>query len=198
MSVPGELLMPFVAEFVGESPTMNGELPGLLVLAEKTALSYDTIQELRTGKAGQVSFEVADRVLCATNAVQAWHSPGPLRDIYLTHTLSEVKPPSDRCQRKGCSSKIPPKTWSGGQPRKYCSRTCRDAASRTRLRDKIRKGRYSNPLDKCVNGHDWSPENTYISPGGKRLCRPCMRKAQKLRRRKRRLERERAKLRVAA
>ncbi|MFL2002166.1 HNH endonuclease signature motif containing protein [Microbacterium sp. A1-JK] len=28
----------------------------------------------------------------------------------------------------------------------------------------------------CVNGHDFSPENTYIRPGGGRDCRQCIRR----------------------
>lgn len=178
--VPARLLRPLVQEFVGESeiPSMGGPLPRLTVLADKTNLHYDTIQHIWAGEEKTVEFEVADRILCAINAVQAWFRE-PLAEIYRNaNSLGAIDPPKGRCQRRGCSNPLPPKTWPGGQPQKYCSRTCRDAASRSRLRDKTRVGRYSNPLDRCVNGHDWSTENTYISPGGKRLCRVCMRQRQ--------------------
>lgn len=186
MSVPAELIRPFVRRFVEGTLTNNDTLPGLATLAAKTSLHYDTIQHIWTGRSENVGFDVADRILCATNSVQAWYT-GELGEIYWTHVLRDIAPPVDRCQRRGCVEKIPPKTNSGGYPRKYCSRTCRDAASRQRRAAKQGKsGRYSNPYDKCVHGHDWSEENTYTSPQGKRLCRACMRIRQRGERRRRR------------
>lgn len=189
MTVPAALIRPYVLEFVDDPiPAPGQPLPALTTLATKTALSYDTIQRVWAGTTESLQFDVADRILCAVNAVQAWFRE-PLRQIYTQHALPEIVPPRGRCQRRGCTASLPPKKQPGGQPRKYCSRTCRDAASRARCRDKIRTGRYSNPLDRCVHGHDWSPENTYVSPQGKRLCRQCMRdnQAQQRRRARQRL-----------
>lgn len=189
MSIPVALLQPYVAEFVAPTLTNDDRLPGLTTLAEKTCLSYDTVQRLWSGAVDSVSFEVADRILCAINAVQAWHRPGPLSEIYATRDLLEVNaggfqtgPPSDRCQRHGCSNKLPPVTHRGGQPRKYCSTKCRVSAANKRNRPEP-QGRYSNHNDVCPSGHDWSPENIYITPAGHRQCRVCTRERIRARRR---------------
>jgi len=42
----------------------------------------------------------------------------------------------------------------------------------TRLENMRR--RYAD-YDACVNGHDYSPANTYIRPNGRRDCRTCIR-----------------------
>jgi hypothetical protein len=191
VSVPPELLQPYVADFVDEAQA-RGALPGLSILAEKTGLCYDTIQRIWSGNArGTVTLEAADRILCAVNAVQAWYV-GPLHEIYAAKPLNEVPVPKGRCQRRGCTKALPVKTWSGGLPQKYCSVACRNTASRWRYKRRIGRpvGRYSNPFDACVNGHDWSPENTYISPGGKRLCRQCMRDNQRRQRQRKKRMRQ--------
>lgn len=40
--------------------------------------------------------------------------------------------------------------------------------------DAMRKGRMGQPL-KCRRGHLFTPENTYLRPTGKRLCKACVR-----------------------
>lgn len=30
-------------------------------------------------------------------------------------------------------------------------------------------------MDRCTNGHYYTPENTYINPAGRRFCRLCKR-----------------------
>ncbi len=169
MNIPAVLIQPYVAKFVGDSPQMHGPLPRLAALAEKTALHYDTIQRVFTREDYVVEFEVADRILCAVGAVEAWYKE-PLNEIYRETKLLEIHPPKGRCARRGCTKPLPPKTW-GGLPRKYCSESCRKRAASQRRNS----GRYSNWMDQCVNGHDWNEANTYIRPNGKRHCRACVR-----------------------
>ena len=41
-------------------------------------------------------------------------------------------------------------------------------------RDERGRNYYSNRME-CVNGHEWTDENTYRYPNGRRLCRTCNR-----------------------
>lgn len=34
-------------------------------------------------------------------------------------------------------------------------------------------GKLGRRKDRCINGHEYTPENTYTKPNGKRLCRAC-------------------------
>lgn len=36
-----------------------------------------------------------------------------------------------------------------------------------------------NSITHCVNGHEFTPENTYLSPNGRRGCKTCRAKAVK-------------------
>lgn len=43
-------------------------------------------------------------------------------------------------------------------------------------KDRIRNGNHNNVnKTRCPQGHEYSPENTYINPKGSRECRTCMR-----------------------
>lgn len=190
MSVPAALIQPYVVEFVEEHKEFDRRerllSPGLTTLAIKTALHFDVIERVYSGRKISVQFDTADRILCAVGAVQAWYDE-PLLSIYREHSAMEVDPPKNRCHRRGCSNVVPPRAFPGGRPRKYCCLSCRNRDYLRKRRPRV--GRYSNLMDKCVHGHDWSPENTYVTPDGKhRLCRQCMRdnaKAQRQKQRKR-------------
>lgn len=182
MNIPAQLIRPYVIEFVDDAPVMNGPLPGLTVLAEKTELHYDTIQHIWSGEANALEFDVVDRILCAVGAVQAWFAE-PLAEYYRGRIATRPRKPKSRCHRVGCSNKIPQREWPGGQPSKYCSVKCRISAQNKRQRNRFRKGRYSNHKDKCVNGHDWNEENTYVTKTGHWLCRVCIRDRARERRR---------------
>jgi hypothetical protein len=148
-------------------------------------------------KSKRISFDFADKILCKLDLVNLWYEP--LKDIYESLDLSKpsrhdlkVLVDGKRCAKVGCANVFIPGTpQGGGRPQRFCSTKCRISAQNKRRVEaqRLREGRqprYGNPNDTCINGHDCSPENTYISPQGKRLCRGCMRdNARRTRQRKR-------------
>ena len=42
------------------------------------------------------------------------------------------------------------------------------------IRDRVKKGRNKNPTH-CAHGHEYTEENTYISPKGHKDCKRCRR-----------------------
>ncbi len=144
---------------------------------------------------GWIKFDFADKVLCVLHLTEVW--TGGLADIYYACHLDagdrkpgprRVPRGHKRCECRGCTQvfKIEHTPQGGGRPKKFCSKKCRVRENNYLQRDKVRIGRYGTKYGECVNGHDRSPENTYISPGGKVLCRPCARdNAKKTRARKR-------------
>ena len=40
-------------------------------------------------------------------------------------------------------------------------------------RENARRGRVTGPRDTCKRGHEFTPENTYTFPNGRRNCRAC-------------------------
>lgn len=51
--------------------------------------------------------------------------------------------------------------------------------SRENTHDAIEKGRFAWTADHCKHGHEFTEENTYIRPNGRRMCRCCHSEAQK-------------------
>ncbi|WP_199572697.1 HNH endonuclease signature motif containing protein [Streptomyces murinus] len=50
----------------------------------------------------------------------------------------------------------------------------------TTVRENTRRGRSANrEKTHCINSHEYSPENTYVSPRGGRICRTCSRATKK-------------------
>jgi hypothetical protein len=43
------------------------------------------------------------------------------------------------------------------------------------MRDMTSKGRGKSGMTQCSRGHDFSPDNTGLNPGGQRFCRTCRR-----------------------
>lgn len=162
---------------------------------------WDVWKMMGGGKPKWVDFDFADKVLCVLNLVDLWRED--LADIYDNVVLvddnrrSPRKVPKgyQRCAAKGCNHVFQignPTPQGGGKARKFCSPECRITTANRRQWDKNRVHRYGTPYGTCVNGHDRSPENTYVSPQGKRLCRGCLRENAKKTRERKRLQREAA------
>lgn len=57
---------------------------------------------------------------------------------------------------------------------RFC-RACAREKRRRRVAVGLVKYEPKPPRLKCGRGHDWTPENTYIRPNGRRTCRACAR-----------------------
>lgn len=190
MSIPTRLLRPIVAEYV-EKQTEDDPREAL---ALRAGVSRSLVDKLLSPAAPSdyVEFPAADRLICAMGNVFVWYL-GELGEVYWKARIRETKAMSPICEARGCGNPVPPKTHTGGKPRRFCSTQC---AKRTWDRNKdgtkrtIEEARY----DKCPHGHDRSPENTGYYKGSP-YCRVCDRERKKnnLEYRKRDAERKRLK-----
>mgnify|MGYP001407000648 CR=1 FL=1 len=177
MSIPVPLIAPYVKEWVGDDESR------VSTLSVKATVDEALIWRVLSGTAKAVGFNIADRLLCATGCVTAWHT-GRLGEVYWKHPLPGKidkggKPKTlPVCARVGCSNTPPPSKPRGGR-RIYCSRPCLMSAARDRRRER----QTGNPVrtkknrryDKCPRGHDRSPENVSFDKRGKIGCRECHR-----------------------
>lgn len=187
--LPARLVAPYVNKWLEE--------PGRLVesLCDRTdnlgwRVDERILLHIRQG-VGNCTFDIADRLLCATENVEAWRADAEL-SVYYDMPLSEVSPWSKgersakpgrkvRCARKGCSNVWEPKQGRGHKStgptrKKYCSESCSSMAYA------YRSGKRPTPSaspqgvasERCRNGHLRTMDNTATSKAtGKRYCRDC-------------------------
>lgn len=107
-----------------------------------------------------VGFDTVDAAFCSLNldVWRIWNED--LRDIYLGLTFRETPNLRDprRCRGPGClnPTELGERGW-----KRYCCDNCKAKADRERRR--VREGRAKRTggkYDRCVHGHDRSPENT--------------------------------------
>lgn len=176
------MIRPYLEQWIGNDETR------IATLSDKAVLHVSTIERILSGQMKVVSFNVADRLLCSVNAVQAWHK-GELGVIYQTISLDHKGGPLGErnvCARVGCSEKVVLK--KGGHGKKYCCRDCMRAMSLERLGLRPRgasasKGKAGQEFPYvCKNGHERTLENTLIRKNGTRLCLECRRESDTRRR----------------
>jgi hypothetical protein len=165
-----------------KSDTQQGEAYHIAFragISDQTLLTYLGKRTIKS-----LSFNDADRLLCAMNLWELWHTE--LRDYYENVNLRIVQ-----CARQGCTSVFDIGEVADGDPiRHFCSHEC----SVTPDSERPEKIKYSSMV--CRRGHPRS-EHTYISPKtGKSICREC--KREEARRRYHRLNSKAARSRVAA
>ena len=93
-------------------------------LARKVGIEEDTLWRHMDGQRQFISFNTADRILCALGVPMLWHAD-PLKDVYQNIQFEEKE-----CARPGCSrpvvpGKFTPKT--GPKAKRFCSSDCRVA-----------------------------------------------------------------------
>lgn len=91
-------------------------MSGTGVLAREAGISEDSLYRYTMGRYKWMKFDVADRLLCAMNRVDLWHSE--LSDIYWTVPLYD----KTKCENPDCSEP-PVKIKDVGS--RWCSQRCR-------------------------------------------------------------------------
>ena len=96
------------------------------VLATEANICEDTLTKYLSGRRKWIDFNIADRLLCAMNAVHLWWVE-PLSDVYWTLELDDRLCARPGCDRRVVSSKNTPKT--GPKRKKFCTAECRRLAA---------------------------------------------------------------------
>jgi hypothetical protein len=153
-------------------------------LAERIDVHADTLESWLTGHVATIDFDVADRLLCAMNQQDLWHTD--LQDLYLTAPLQEGKKKfsvaavsgSKVCARIGCSVRFTPKIRNPRQ--RFCCRKCYQAYYQAeKQRGGYKQGAYGPGCSllalTCRNGHQRTTKNTKFNKHGRRYCVDCKR-----------------------
>lgn len=156
------------------------ELGPLAILAIRVDMEEDTLRKLVwQGRGGTtIDFDLADRLLCKMGRSDVWH--GRLNELYSNVVLIDDGPkraygrPSGArmCEGAECSTEFVPDPRSPHQ--RFCSTSCKRKSywKRRREREGV-KPRFGTRYGQCPNGHERSPENTYVRPSGSVSCRVC-------------------------
>lgn len=136
--IPTKLVVPIIKDYLAEQEfTQNrGQLPPAAALAEKAGVKSDTLSwRILNGRMKTLSFDTADRLLCAMGLFHLWWE-WPLIVFYYAVDLSEkeeteyVKPA--RCRTHGILGRqdvYRRGTEDDGTPRWAC-RVCQSARKR--------------------------------------------------------------------
>jgi hypothetical protein len=117
----------------------------------------------------EVMIEQSKHPLCR---IEGCTEVGKTRGLCNRHEL--------QARRDGTIHYYEPVGRKDGIDKQYCSKACRTAAAKIREGvTKRRRKNYLNTGDKCRNGHDRTPENTYHRRNGKEECIICRREANK-------------------
>lgn len=133
------------------------------VLAEMVGCDRSAIRFITDQKYPGVSFDFADRLLCALGpGIRVWRSE--LEDVYYGVEFRET------CASPICDKQFHEKVVRAST-KQYCSKKCSVQAW------KIEHGSLTGNRikNRCFKGHAFTPENTIVRPDGRRLCRTCER-----------------------
>jgi hypothetical protein len=154
------------------------------MLALRCDLREDTLYKIVVlERAETLDFDLADLLLAKMNRVDCWR--GILHDIYystpLVDGMKQIKPgrasAKQVCERPGCSNEFI--TRPRGRKRKWCSKSCAQAMSSKRRREKDGhrvRTMVERLYHSCPRGHERSEENSRRNPKtGKLNCLACKR-----------------------
>jgi len=186
--IPAEPIMALVRGYLEETGDRFSEgsftQASLFIFAERVDLKGDTLDHMMRGKQKTLDFDTADRMLCAMNLTDLWHTD--LAEVYETAMLDEgmrrTKPLSASgervCERVGCSNRFTPPRGRASRKR-FCCQTCYSAWYHAERRGGYKVGAYGPGYSLsalvCRNGHQRTAENTKYNQFGRRYCVECKR-----------------------
>lgn len=182
--VPAELLFPYVDEYLKRKDMGAMTLADLIGIgsARRKAVSWTPGDPEH-----MVPFDLADRIICWVSHPFVWQTDPKLAKVYQSldlrfldqmvgHRKTMTARGHRRCKRKACSNefRLKPK----GQNQRFCSDACKAATwKEVNVGIKTRRRGPGRKLEKmtCTNGHQRSPETSYLDTAGSLICRECKR-----------------------
>lgn len=195
-NVPTPVVGPVIERLVKErwphmrqGDTMNQDLDGYAILAEKVGCHRDTIDAIVRQSNEGADFNLVDQIFCSLGRPDLWW--GQLSDIYWDVDMTTVV-----CRRDGCKVSFVPRPGGRNGPESrqmYCSRKCRHMDWKVR-RGIVKDGKKRNLSTHCRRGHPRAT-TAQIKSGDYTTCALCIRERRaeaRARRSPEKIERERA------
>lgn len=185
--VPSEPVVEVVLDYLSrqeDDTNRDGQTndgPGMAPLARlalRCDMKEDTLRSILFRGKKTIDFDIADLLLCRMNRVDVWR--GALSDVYYEVDLNEpntYKKPArvsrtKVCEADECAKEFIPRPRA--PHRKYCSNACKRKMWLKRRREREgAKPRFGTRYGHCPNGHERTPEDTYVRANGSIACKAC-------------------------